>query len=234
MILDFGHLLFVSLPILLVTLACQAWVKSAYAKWSAVPNRRGASGFEVASEILRRAGLDDVPVEESRGFLSDHYDPTRRVLRLSPQNYEGRSVAAVAIAAHEAGHAIQHASKYAPLVVRNAAVPMASIGSSAGYLVLILGVFIGSSPLNWISITGLCLVGAVALFQIVNLPVEFDASARALKLLPGLGILTPEETEGAKTMLRAAAMTYVAATAAAIWELLYWLLRLGVLGRSDE
>jgi Zn-dependent membrane protease YugP len=149
------------------------------------------------------------------GWLSDHYSPREKVLRLSPQNYGGSSIAAVGIAAHEAGHAIQHARRYAPLAIRNIAVPVASIGSNFGYLAIILGMAMSHGRgVSTLSLIGLGLIACVALFQIVNLPVEFDASRRALQVLPATGILSPEETLGARNVLFAAAMTYVAATVA--------------------
>lgn len=188
--------------------------------------------------ILRKAGIEDVTIEESDGFLSDHYSPREKVLRLSPENFRGRSIAAVGVAAHEAGHAIQHAQSYPLLALRNLAVPMASIGSMFGYVAISIGVFMaynGAQPLNAFSLIGLVLIGAIAAFQIVNLPVEFDASRRALKLLPSIGILSEEENAGARQVLTAAAMTYVAATIAAIWTLIYWMLRLGLIGgRRDD
>jgi Zn-dependent membrane protease YugP len=191
------------------------------------------SGAEAARAILHGAGVEGVRVEEVNGWLSDHYSPRERVLRLSPQNYSGVSIAAVGIAAHEAGHALQHALGYKPLVLRNLAVPLASIGSGLGYLVIVIGFIIGGGGhggLNIVSLIGLCLIASVAVYQLINLPVEFDASRRALEVLPRSGILTPEETRGARAVLVAAAMTYVAATLAAVVEVLYWAWRLGLIG----
>jgi Zn-dependent membrane protease YugP len=227
------YFLFVALPLLVVTGLCQLWVKSAYAKYSKIGNAQGVSGAEAARAILHGAGVEGVRVEEVNGWLSDHYSPRERVLRLSPQNYSGVSIAAVGIAAHEAGHALQHALGYKPLVLRNLAVPMASIGSGLGYLVIVLGFVIGGGGhggLNIVSLIGLCLIASVAVYQLINLPVEFDASRRALEVLPRSGILTPEETRGARAVLVAAAMTYVAATLAAVVEVLYWAWRLGLIG----
>jgi len=233
---DWHYMLWVALPLMALMLIGQLWVKTSYARWSQVPNDQGITGREAAYVILRKAGIDDVRVEQSEGFLSDHYSPTEKVLRLSPENFSGTSIAAVGIAAHEAGHAIQHATHYAPLVVRNLAVPLASVGSSLGYVAIVLGLFISKgNPTNPITLLGLAGLGAVAFFQLVNLPVEFDASRRALKLLPAIGILNEEEKSGARSVLTAAAFTYVAATIAAVWTLLYWLLQLGLLGgRRDE
>ncbi|MCK6472432.1 MAG: zinc metallopeptidase [Planctomycetes bacterium] len=235
---DPHYLLLVALPTMAICLIAQLWVKSAYAKWTGVANKEGITGREAAYVILRKAGIEDVTIEESDGFLSDHYSPREKVLRLSPENFRGRSIAAVGVAAHEAGHAIQHAQSYPLLALRNLAVPMASIGSMFGYVAISIGVFMaynGAQPLNAFSLIGLVLIGAIAAFQIVNLPVEFDASRRALKLLPSIGILSEEENAGARQVLTAAAMTYVAATIAAIWTLIYWMLRLGLIGgRRDD
>jgi len=234
--MDWQHLLYVALPLMALMLLCQLWVKASYAKWSKVPNSKGITGREAAYVILRKGGVEDVRIEESSGFLSDHYSPTEKVLRLSPDNFNGHSIAAVGIAAHEAGHALQHANRYAPLVVRNLAVPMASTGSMFGYLAIVIGLFMSNgNPQNPLTLLGLAGLGAVALFQLVNLPVEFDASARALKLLPSIGILSEDENQGAKAVLTAAAMTYVAATIAAVWELVFWMIRLGLIGgRSND
>jgi Zn-dependent membrane protease YugP len=223
---NWHYMLYVALPLLVLTMVVQGWVKSAYAKYSRIPNSSGITGAEAAMGILRANGVSDVRVEVTRGWLSDHYDPRNKVLRLSPDNYSGRSIAAVGIAAHEAGHAIQHARAFAPLTLRNLAVPMASLGSGFGYLVIIIGIFMSGSAglVNPLTMIGLGLIAAVAVFQLVNLPVEFDASRRALQVLPQMGILGAEETAGARKMLTAAAMTYVAATVAALVELLYFAL----------
>ena len=236
MFADYHYLLYVALPIFAITILCQLWVKAAYAKYSKIGNREGVTGAEAAQVILRAAGIDDVRVEQVEGWLSDHYSPKEKVLRLSPQNYSGASIAAVGIAAHEAGHAIQHARHYAPLVVRNAAVPLASIGSSMGYVLILIGFVMSASrgQVHLIAWAGLALLAVVVFFQLVNLPVEFDASRRALQVLPETGILSPEETQGARAVLSAAAMTYVAATVAAIAELLYWAWRLGLLGGNSS
>ena len=233
---DPAYLLFVALPLLAITGLAHLWVKVAYARYSKVGNARGITGAEAAKYILHAEGLDNVRVEPVEGWLSDHYSPKELVLRLSPQNYSGTSIAAVGIAAHEAGHAIQHARHYAPLALRNIAVPMASIGSGFGYLVIVIGLAMsgGRNVINPLTLIGLGLIASVALFQIINLPVEFDASRRALQVLPRLGILTGDENRAARKVLVAAAMTYVAATMAAIAELLYWAWRLGLLGGSRD
>jgi hypothetical protein len=225
------YILYVALPLLVVSGLASLWVRLAYKKYSQIPNAQGITGAEAAQVILRAAGIHDVRVEEHQGWLSDHYDPRARVLRLSPQNYSGYSVAAVGIAAHESGHAIQHATHYAPLVMRNMAVPLASVGSTLGYVAIMIGVAMaygGGKPLNVFTIIGLLLLAGIAVFQLINLPVEFDASRRALQVLPQTGILSVEETAGARSVLLAAAATYVAATAAAVLELLFWAWRLGL------
>jgi Zn-dependent membrane protease YugP len=172
-----------------------------------------------------------VGIEQVPGHLSDHYDPRHKVLRLSPEVYNSRSLAAVGIAAHEAGHALQDARNYAPLVVRNAVVPIANIGSSAGIWMFIIGMFLTLKPLM---LAGLVLFGAVVFFQVVNLPVEFNASARAKYQLVELGIVPPREMVYVNKVLNAAALTYVAATLQSVMTLLYFLLRSGLLGGSDD
>ncbi|MBI4600398.1 MAG: zinc metallopeptidase [Planctomycetes bacterium] len=226
------YLLYVFLPCFGLMLLAQLWVKSAYSTYSRVANRNGVTGAEAAQVILRAAGIHDVRVEPVEGWLSDHYSPREKVLRLSPRNYSGTSIAAVGIAAHEAGHAMQHAQSYGPLVVRNLAVPLASMGSGLGYLVIMIGLAMSTrgNVLNAFTLIGLSLIAAVAFFQLVNLPVELNASRRALEVLPQTGILTLEENRAARNVLLAAAMTYVAATVTAVAELLYWAWRLGLLG----
>jgi hypothetical protein len=233
---DPQYFLYVFLPLLALTGLAHLWVTAAYAKYSKIENQQGISGAEAAQIVLRSAGIHDVRVEAVGGWLTDHYSPKEKVLRLSPANYSGTSISAVGIAAHEAGHAMQHAKGYAPLVVRNMAVPLASIGSWLGYLVIMIGLLMswGGPALNALTLTGLLLIASVAFFQIVNLPVEFDASRRALEVLPATGILTAEEAKGARNVLMAAAMTYVAATVAAVLELLYWAARLGLLGNNRD
>jgi Zn-dependent membrane protease YugP len=216
MILDPYYFLWIS-PALLLAFLAQMWVRSAYARGLQVPAR--LNGMAAARLILDRAGLERVDIEQVPGTLSDHYDPRAKVLRLSEDVYHGRSMAAVGIAAHEAGHAIQDAARYAPLVVRNLAVPMANFGSSFGLIVLMIGMGMG---LQVVAIAGLALFGAVALFQIVNLPVEFDASSRAKDLLVREGIVSAQELPEVSRVLNAAAMTYVAATLQAVLTVLYF------------
>jgi len=218
MIVSLEMLLFVA-PALLLGLWAQWRVQATYAKAKNVPAR--LSGAAAAKYILRSAGLDQVGIEETPGHLSDHYDPRHKVLRLSSDVYHGRSMASVGIAAHEAGHAIQDAKNYAPLVIRNAAVPAAGFGSSIGMILLIVGLIFNWTPLL---LAGIVLFGAVVFFQLVNLPVEFDASARARAELVGLGIVDEQEMGYVRSVLGAAAWTYVAATLQSVLTLLYYVM----------
>lgn len=211
-----------------LSLGAQFWVKSAVKKWSQVRTSRGMTGREVAEAILRARGIHGVKVEPVQGFLSDHYDPSSRTLRLSPDIYNGRSVSAAGIAAHEVGHAIQHQDGYLPMKLRQKMVPVANIGTSLGIWVTIAGIFIGIMELATL---GVLLFGAAVAFTIVTLPVEFDASARAKKVLLGQGLVTGEEARGVSKILNAAAATYVAAAVASVLQLLYWAYRAGLLRR---
>jgi len=212
-------------PAVLLGLWAQFRIHSTYARAQQMP--APLSGAAAGRHILDSAGLTDVQVEEIPGQLSDHYDPRDKVLRLSPEVYEGRTLAAVGIAAHEAGHAIQHAHSYAPLVVRNAAVPAAGIGTYVSIPLIFLGaIFSMSTPLGAMLIwLGIGLFGAVVAFQVINLPVEFNASARAKVQLVSLGIVSDEELIYVSKVLNAAALTYVAATLQAILTLLYYVMR---------
>lgn len=216
---DLGALLFVA-PALILGLIAQVWVSSAYARGRQVAARM--SGFMAARHLLDSAGLHGIEIEAIPGSLSDHYDPRAKVLRLSEDVYHGRSLASVGIAAHEAGHAIQDAVGYVPLVVRNFAVPAASFGSSAGMLLVILGVIMNQS---WLLLAGIVLFSFVVFFQVVNLPVEFNASRRAKALLIESGIVGGQEMGPVNSVLNAAALTYVAATLQSILWLVYYILR---------
>jgi len=218
-------------PAFLLSIIAQIWVKSAYNKYSQTPNMRGLSGAEAADYMLRAKGVHDVRIEISSGLLSDHYDPRDKTLRLSPEVYQGRTIAAIGIACHEADHALQHAFGYAPLRLRTALVPITMIGSNLAWPLLFIGFIFHALTLIKLGI--LFFSGAV-LFQLVTLPVEFNASFRALAAIKETGLLTADEFSGAKQVLTAAAMTYVAAAAAAILQLLYFLLRAGLLGRNHE
>lgn len=219
------------LPCMGLSLLCTLWVKSAFNRYSQVAARNGMTGAQIAKAILQWHGIHDVGIEPSRGFLSDHYDPTEKMLRLSPENHDGRSIAALGVAAHEVGHAIQHAEGYAPLQFRSKLVPLAGLGSNLAWILLILGIAINATGL---SIAGVVLFGFAVLFSLVTLPVEFDASARALKTLESGQILAADEMVGARAVLRAAGATYVAAAITSVVTLLYFLLRSGLLGGNDD
>ncbi len=217
-------------PVLLLAGFASLKVKSAFNKFSKVANSARMSGAEMAKELLLRNGLTDVQVMEGRGLLSDHYDPTKRVVKLSPEVYNNQSVAAIGIAAHETGHAIQHARAYKPLMLRNMMVPVASIGSNFAWIVIIAGFIM--SALSLVKI-GIVLFSAVVLFQLITLPVEFNASSRAKTMLHEYGLVPSSDSRGVAKVLNAAAMTYVAAAASAIMTLLYFMIRAGLLG-GDE
>ena len=217
----FDPLYFVFLaPALLLMVVAQIWVKSAFAKGMRID--ASLSGAAAARHILDEAGCHDVSIEETHGMLSDHYDPRHRVLRLSHDVYHNRSAAAVGIAAHEAGHALQHAQHYAPLVVRNAAVPAAQVGPTASIILIIIGALFSMQPLIWLGILAFC---GIVFFQIVNLPVEFNASSRAKQILTEYQIVDQQGAAAVNNVLNAAALTYVAATLQAILTLLYYIIR---------
>ncbi|MDO4583027.1 MAG: zinc metallopeptidase [Planctomycetia bacterium] len=219
MILDPMYFIIVG-PAFLLAMVASFWVRSAFHSGESVPT--GISGAEAARRILDQAGLSQLDIEEIPGELSDHYDPTARVLRLSTAVYRGRNASAVGVAAHEAGHAIQHAEKYAPLIVRNLAVPLAGLGSNAGIWMFILGMIFAMKPLV---LAGIVLFSGVVFFQVVNLPVELNASSRARVLLTNMGVFSDEALAKVSRVLTAAAMTYVAATLQAILTLVYLLMR---------
>ena len=206
---------------LLLGLWAQSKVKRTFAKWSDVPVRNGMTGAQAAAEVVRASGLRDVEIRPVEGRLSDHYDPRSRTLNLSPDVGRASTVAALGVAAHEAGHAIQDARGYVPMRIRQTVVPVASIGSSLAFPLIFLGFILGSFGLVNV---GLALFTAIVLFQLVTLPVEFDASRRALVALREGGLLTADELGGAKQVLSAAAWTYVAAFVAAAAQLLYFFL----------
>lgn len=204
-------------PALLLSLYAQTKVKSTYAKYSRMGNRKGLTGAEIAKLILERNGLYDVRVEPIAGELTDHYDPRTKVVRLSQSVYGNNSVAAIGVAAHETGHAIQHSESYGPLVLRSTLVPAANIGSSLGFPLAIAGIFLGFGPLVTI---GILLFTIAVAFYMITLPVEFNASSRAIRSLEDTGILDYDEIDPAKKVLSAAAMTYVASAAVALANLL--------------
>ena len=205
--------------------------KSNFKKYSRVPVSSGLSGAEAARRLLDGAGISDVDVVSTRGLLTDHYNPMKKTLNLSQRVYGARSLAAVGIAAHEAGHAIQHARHYGPLKLRSMLVPTASIGSNLGYMVMLFGLILSSQDMVMV---GAVLFSAVLLFQLVTLPVEFDASNRAKALVVEHGIVGVAERRGMDKVLNAAAMTYVAAVASSLATLLYFLVRAGLLGGRDD
>ena len=226
MFFDPMYLLFIA-PGFLLSLWASFRVKSTFSKYSQVRSQRGMTGAQAAYELMRRAGIADVEVVRANGVLSDHYNPVTKKLALSEPVYDSTSVAAIGVATHEAGHAIQHARHYAPLWVRSALVPTANIGSSLGYIVMVMGLMFSSTNMVLI---GAILFSAVLLFQVVTLPVEFDASRRAKALVTEYGIVTMEERKGVNAVLNAAALTYVAAAITTLLTLLYYLHRAGLLG----
>jgi Zn-dependent membrane protease YugP len=227
MFFDPTYLLFI-LPALALSLWASWRTKAAFKKFSQVRTARGLTGAQAATEMLRGAGISDVQVVPTSGFLSDHYNPANKTLALSEATYASNSVAAVGVACHEAGHAIQHAAAYKPLWLRSALVPTASFGSSASYFVVLGGMLFHSANLVYL---GALLFSAVLLFQIVTLPVEFDATARAKRLAVETGVILPQERPGMDKVLNAAAMTYVAAVVSTLMTLLYYLLRASTMSR---
>ncbi len=210
------------IPAMLVSLWAQIRVKGTYSKMSKLQNTRGLTGAQAAQRVLSYYGINDVRIEPVAGTLTDHYDPRDNVIRLSQGVYNASTIAAVGIACHEAGHAAQHAESYKPIAVRNAILPVANIGSSSGLWIAVIGLM-----LNWTILVqiGIILYAFVALFQLVTLPVEFNASSRALKVIDETGMLQGEEYKGARKVLSAAAMTYVAALLVSIMSLLRLILR---------
>ena len=218
-----------ALPALLLGLWAQFKVKSAFARYSRVRSAMGLSGAEIARRMLDMSGLYNVQVEMVQGFLTDHYDPRTRTLRLSPEVYRSNSLAAAGIAAHEAGHALQHQDAYLPLQIRSAIVPTVQFGSWLGPIIFMIGLLMNRTELAWI---GLILFAATAVFAIVTLPVEFNASNRAKAFLTDSGFIHPQEMGGVRAVLDAAALTYVAAATQAISTLLYYVFLLS--GRSRD
>jgi Zn-dependent membrane protease YugP len=214
-------------PALLLSIFAQIKVKSTFARYSKVASARGMDGAATASAILKAHGVTNVGVQRVGGFLSDHYDPRARVLRLSPDVHDGSSIASIGVAAHEAGHALQHADGYFPLQIRTLLVPVTQIGSWLAWPLLFIGLIMSAMSLVKL---GIILFSGAVLFQLVTLPVEFDASRRAVAILGRQGILSGAELDGTRKVLSAAALTYIAAAAAAVLQLLYFLMRAGLLG----
>ena len=219
------------MPAMLLAGWAQWKVQSAFGHASRIRSASGLTGAQAAQKILEAEGIYNVAIEPVAGMLSDHYDPTHKVLRLSSQVYGSNSIAAVGVAAHEAGHAVQDATRYPLLVVRNAIVPMASLGSSASMILIFAGLLLHVTQLF---ILGVAAFSLTVLFQVVNLPVEFDASRRARIALQMTGLVRPEEDREVGRVLNAAAMTYVAATITSILTLVYYLIRSGLLGQGSD
>ena len=202
---------------LIISGGAQAYIKLNYNKYKQIGVRSNKSGFDVAREILDRNGLSKVLIIENEGELTDHYDPSKKVVKLSHDIYNGKTIAAVSVASHECGHAIQDKNGYAFLRFRNSIVPVVNLASKLGYVAIMVGVFASLTNLIWI---GIAMEGVILLFQLVTLPVEFNASSRALKLIKEYHIVTDDEHSGAKKMLTSAALTYVAGVLSAISEIL--------------
>lgn len=219
MYFDPMYFLFI-LPGLILSLWAQFKVKSTFAKYNKTYTSQGLTGAQAARQILDANGLYNVPVEQVAGDLTDHFDPKTNVVRLSSSTFNNPSIGAVGVAAHEVGHALQYANGYMPIKIRSAIVPVCNVGSGLSVPLIILG-FILSMP--GLSYVGIALFSLVVLFQVVTLPVEFNASSRAIKTLDSMAMTTPEETKGAKKVLSAAALTYVAAMLTSILQLLYYI-----------
>ena len=212
---------FIILPVFIFALICQTKVKSNYNRYSRVMSRSGMTGADAAWRLLQLNGITDVKIQKIGGNLTDYYDPAKKVICLSEGVFDSHSVAAIGIACHEAGHACQHAESYFPLKIRNTVIPVTKIGSSLGVPLCLIGLFINSSTLAYI---GIILYAFVAFFQLITLPVEFNASSRALATIKANGFLAEDEYQGAKKVLTAAALTYVAALASALATMLRLLL----------
>jgi hypothetical protein len=221
MTFDYKYLLFVMLPGILIGAWAQMKLHFAFKKYSQIPVSSGMTGAQAAREILDRAGLTDVPVEEVEGKLSDHYDPTKKALFLSADNFQGNSIAAVGVAAHEAGHALQHQAAYSMLNLRMALVPITQFASYAYTGIILLGFFLGLMKIMLPIVIAIFTI--ITLFQLVTLPVEYDASARAKEQLFRLGLVRETEREGVAKVLDAAALTYVAALVSSLLTLLYYI-----------
>lgn len=218
MYFDWTYLVFV-IPALIISAIASMRVNSAYNKYSRVSLRNGYKGSEIARKMLDMNGLYDVRVEKTNGHLSDHYDPRGKVIRLSEAVYEGNNTAAAGVAAHEAGHAVQHANGYFPLQIRNFIIPLTNIGSRLSFPLILLGILFSNSYLYFLAYVGIALFGLTIVFQLITLPVEFNASHRALETLRG-GLIAEDEIKGTKRVLSAAAMTYVAALIVAVMQML--------------
>lgn len=232
------YMIFVLLPTMGLSLWASMRVKSAFNKWSKYSNSRGMSGAEVARLVLDRSGCNHVKIEHVSGNLTDHYDPSSKTLRLSDATYSSNSIAAAGVAAHEAGHAIQDKVHYPMLKFRSSIVGFASIGSKLSWVLIGVGtvlMFYMNSPLGYYAMLGgVMFFSITVLFQIITVPVEINASSRARALLRNMSFSGPQEIQGVEAVLNAAAWTYVAAAIGAVAQLLYFLFRLGLFGRSDD
>ena len=211
----------VILPAIIFALYAQMKVQSTFAQYQKIYNKRGYTGASIARKILDENGLHSVRIERINGHLTDHFDPSSNVVRLSDSVYDSQSVASIGVAAHEVGHAIQHATSYGPIKIRSAIIPMTKIGSTLAFPLVLIGIIMST---QWLISFGIFLFTAVVLFQAVTLPVEFNASSRALKTLENYNILNDEELRGSKKVLSAAAMTYVAALVSSLLSLFRLLL----------
>ncbi|MBU3189201.1 zinc metallopeptidase [Clostridium bowmanii] len=205
------------LPAIIISALAQLKIKFSFSKYSKVNSANGYTGAQVARMLLDEGGLFDIPIEIVGGKLTDHYDPSKRVMRLSAEVYNGTSVASIGVAAHETGHALQDKEHYAPLKIRNAIVPAVNFSSNASWLLFLVGIILSVQPLIYV---GIILFSAVVVFQLITLPVEFNASSRALTILESKSILYGDELKGAKSVLSAAAMTYLSAALMAISQLI--------------
>ena len=217
------------LPVLLITIYAQAKVSSNFNKYSRITNRRYLTGAQAAEAVLRQHGIYDVRIERVAGKLTDHYDPRTNVIRLSSSVYDSPTIAAVGVAAHEAGHAVQYAVGYGPIRLRSALIPVTQVGSQFGIVLLVLGIILSFEPLF---LVGIVLFGATTVFQLVTLPVEYNASHRAIETIESGHLLDDEELIGAKKVLSAAALTYVAALLTSVVQLLRFVLLFA--GRNDR
>jgi Zn-dependent membrane protease YugP len=223
----FDPTMIILIPAMIISFWAQSKINSTYSKYSQVRTMNGYTGKEIARMMLDEAGLNDVRIEVIDSRLGDHYDPSSRILRLSPEVYSGGSISSAGIAAHEVGHAIQHKERYMPLTIRNSIVPVVNFGSGISWILFFIGILLS---IKGLTLLGIILFSTVVIFQLITLPVEFDASTRALNILKSRGILYGDETRNAQKVLDAAAMTYVAATLMAVSNLI----RLIAISNSDD
>ena len=232
--MNFQYMLMVMLPGMVISGIASWMVKSSFKKYQQVRSRRGITGAQAAQMLLDRAGISDVKVVPTQGYLSDHYSPTNKHLALSEPVYNSDSIAAIGVATHEAGHAIQHATSYGPLGIRSLLVPTVGIGNKIGYFAMMIGAgmaYGGSKLGTGVFLTGVALFSCVLLFQLITLPVEFNASARARRLVVEAGIIDLDERKGVDRVLTAAALTYVAAAISTLLTLAYFVMKSGILNQ---